>query len=74
MSVPITQPETPNVHVEAYFSPEDMATISVSMAGAPLRDVPLNVAWLVETLTKATEEARAMGKTHARIFINHVML
>jgi hypothetical protein len=74
MSATIRQPETPNVHVEAWFSPEDTATISVSMAGAPLRDAPLNVAWLIETLTKATEEARAMGKTHARIFINHVQL
>lgn len=69
MSAKVKIPETPNVHVEAWLSPEDTATISVSMSGAPLDYV-----WLQQAIEKAAAEARAQGKKFARIFINHVTL
>jgi hypothetical protein len=69
MSAEIKQLATPNTHVEVWFSPEDTATISISMSGAPC-----NFVWIQKAIEDAAKEAKAQGKTFARIFINHVML
>lgn len=65
----VKQLETPGTHIEVWYQPEDTATISVSVCGAPL-----DYAWLQKAIEEVAEQAKAQGKKFARIFINHVAL